>query len=66
MFQHVLVPTDLSGQAARAVQIARELTRGLRPRITLLHVIEMLSGAKDNEFESFYRKLEDRATKHCW
>jgi nucleotide-binding universal stress UspA family protein len=64
MFQHILVPTDLSGHTAMATDTARNLARRDGARITLLHVIETVSGAEYDEFESFYRELEGRASEH--
>jgi nucleotide-binding universal stress UspA family protein len=63
MFHHILVPTDLSGQTARAGDMSRDLGRP-GSRITLFHVIETLSGADYDEFASFYRELEERASTH--
>jgi nucleotide-binding universal stress UspA family protein len=64
VFRHILLPTDLSGHAGRAADLARDLARPSRARITLLHVIEMVSGAEYDEFASFYQELEARAAKH--
>jgi nucleotide-binding universal stress UspA family protein len=64
MFSHILVPTDLSGHTTRAADMARDMGRTARARITLFHVIEMLSAATYEEFESFYRGLERRASSH--
>jgi nucleotide-binding universal stress UspA family protein len=64
MFHHIMIPTDLSDRSTDAVDMARKLADGAGGRITLFHVIEMLSGAEFSEFESFYRELEERAAKH--
>ena len=64
MFHHILVPTDLSAQTGRAAEMARDMARAEGARITLLHVIQTLSGANYDEFESFYRELEERASQH--
>ena len=64
MFHHILVPTDLSGHTARAADMSRDLGRVPSSRITLFHVIETLSGADYDEFASFYRELEERASRH--
>ena len=52
MFHHILIPTEM----------ARDMGAGAR--ITLFHVIETLSGADYDEFGSFYRELEGRASSH--
>jgi nucleotide-binding universal stress UspA family protein len=44
--------------------MARDMGRATGARITLFHVIETLSGATYDEFESFYRELEGRASSH--
>lgn len=64
MFHHILIPTDLSGRTTQAVNMARDLGQPAGARITLFHVIETISGADYDEFESFYRDLEGRASGH--
>ena len=64
MFHHILIPTDLSDRTISTVEMARDVAQTAGARITLFHVIETLSGADFNEFEAFYRELEDRAAKH--
>src|SRR5262245_22137695 len=44
--------------------MARDLARSTRARVTLLHVIETISGAEYDEFAPFYGELEARASKH--
>jgi nucleotide-binding universal stress UspA family protein len=44
--------------------MARDLAQSARPRVTLLHVIETVSGAEYDEFASFYGELEARASRH--
>ena len=61
MFHHILIPTDLSDRATQAVDMARDLGQPAGARLTLLHVIETISGAGFDEFRSFYRELEGRA-----
>ena len=57
MFHHILLPTDLSEHTARAADMARDLARGATARVTLLHVIETISGATYDEFATFYRDM---------
>ena len=64
MFHHILLPTDLTGHTARAADMARDLARAAAGRVTLFHVIETVSGATYDEFATFYRELEDRASAH--
>ena len=64
MFHHILVPTDLSGQTDRAVDMARDLGNAAGTKVTLFHVIETIPGADYEEFRSFYRELEGRASGH--
>ena len=62
MFQHILVPTDLTQKSKKAVDIAVQFaTFDQLNKITLLHVIETIEDADDKEFQEFYRKLEIRA-----
>ncbi len=64
MFDNILIPTDFSGKDAHAIEIARELCSPENGRITLLHVIEIIANTTLEEFDDFYRELEDRALKH--
>lgn len=60
MFRNVLVPTDLTDRTTRALDVARGIA-GTGTRLTLLHVIETISGAEFEELASFYNRLEKRA-----
>ena len=59
MFQHVLVPVDLTDRNRRALDTAARLA-GEDGEVTLLHVIETLDLPFD-ELEDFYQRLHDRA-----
>jgi len=61
MFKHILVPTDFSEQSKHAFDIAAKMVRCEGGTISLLHVIETISGTTFDEFEGFYTKLEKRA-----
>jgi nucleotide-binding universal stress UspA family protein len=59
MFDHVLVPVDLTDRNRRALETAARLA-GDDGEVTLLHVIETLDLPFD-ELEDFYQRLHDRA-----
>ena len=59
MFDHVLVPVDLTDRNRRALEAASRLA-GEDGEVTLLHVIETLDLPFD-ELEDFYQRLHDRA-----
>ena len=59
MFDHVLVPVDLTDRNHRALEMATRLA-GDDGEVTLLHVIETLDLPFD-ELEDFYQRLHDRA-----
>ena len=59
MFDHVLVPVDLTDRNRRALEAAARLA-GENGEVTLLHVIETLDLPFD-ELEDFYQRLHDRA-----
>lgn len=63
MFRHILVPTDLTERSLKAMEIAVEMAAHDSSEITLLHVIETIEDAQDEDFAGFYRKLEKRAEK---
>ena len=64
VFHHILIPADLSGRTTEAVDMARNLGGSAGERLTLFHAIEPIHGASYEEFRSFYRELEGRASKH--
>ncbi len=59
MFQHILVPTDLTDSTHRALALAVDFAR-LRfgSQVTLLHVIERVPNLPDRELRDFYQRLE--------
>jgi universal stress protein A len=61
MFQRILVPTDLTERAAKALDVAVTLNGGDRPRVTLLHVIETFRGLDFDEMRPAYQKIERKA-----
>ena len=64
MFDNILVPTDLSENSIKALEIAAGIKRDNNSKITLLHVIETIDYDEgDMEFGSFYEKLTERARK---
>jgi len=60
-FQRILVPTDLTDRATKALDLALTLTAPTGPRVTLLHVIETVRGLEFEEAKPFYQKLEQKA-----
>ena len=60
-FRHILVPTDLTDRAEAALQMTARLVLPPPARVTLLHVIETIEGARAGEFKSFYARLERKA-----
>lgn len=65
MFQHILVPTDLTERSTGAIQIAMDLHRQCaspeKAKITLLHVIQKVVEDEDEDFNDFYEDLKARA-----
>jgi nucleotide-binding universal stress UspA family protein len=62
MFRRILVPTDLTERATKALDVAIQLRAPRGARITLLHVIET-GGLSANQVKPLYRKLERRAQR---
>ena len=60
-FRHVLVPTDLTERAERALAMVGRLALPETSRITLLHVIQAIDGPHTGELKGFYGRLERRA-----
>jgi universal stress protein A len=63
MFKNILIPTDLSENSKRALDIAVSLDPEKERSITLLHVVEIIEGDDQKEFSEFYKKLRARAKK---
>lgn len=64
MFENILIPTDFSGKDNHAIDISRELCSPENGIITLLHVIEIIANTTLEEFDDFYKELEDRSQRH--
>jgi universal stress protein A len=60
MYEHFIVPVDLSDRNAPAVERALELAQMTKGRITVLHVIETLDLPYE-EVAEFYARLEEEA-----
>ena len=61
MFNHILIPTDLSDRAQPAIELTKQLVEGRETKITLLHVVEEIAQATRDEFQGFYEDLEQRS-----
>ena len=62
MFQRILVPTDLTERAIKALDVALKLGGTDRPRVTLLHVIETFHGLDFEEMRPAYQRFERKAS----
>lgn len=60
MFDHFIVPVDLSDRNTAAIRTACELARPGKGFVTVLHVVEMLDLPYE-EISAFYDRLEARA-----
>ena len=64
MFGNILVPTDLTENSMKALEVAIKMaSHEASGLITLLHVIETIEDTDDEEFQVFYDKLMKRARK---
>ena len=61
MFQRILVPTDLTERADKALDVALTFGAPDRSRVTLLHVIETFRGLEFEEMKAVYKKFEKTA-----
>jgi nucleotide-binding universal stress UspA family protein len=59
LFQHILVPTDLTDSTHRALALAVDFAR-MRSgsQVTVLHVVESIPNLPDRELRDFYARLE--------
>ena len=64
-FEHLLIPIGFSDADEMLLEFALEAARSGQPRVTLLHVIESIEQADeqepDEELDEFYRTLEANA-----
>jgi nucleotide-binding universal stress UspA family protein len=60
-FQHILIPLDFTEKNLEALNIAFDLAIVNKARVTLLHVVEQISGEVDDELVKFYARLRVRA-----
>ena len=63
MFKHILVPLDLSDRNERTLRIAVGLARITHSRVTLLHVIQDVTGVSTRELRGFYKTLAKRSQR---
>ena len=61
MFQHILVPVDLSAKNKQTLEIAVKVASLENGKVTTLHVIELIADTSFEEFGDFYTKLEQKA-----
>lgn len=61
MYDHILIPVDLSSANEAVFSKARQLGDPDRTQITLLHVIETLQDDEPGEMDDFYEELREEA-----
>lgn len=61
MFRHILIPVDLSERNKHALDFSVNLAILSQSKITLLHVIELISNTTYEEFADFYTTLQQQA-----
>lgn len=61
LFKHLLVPLDFTPKNAAALRVALDLAMQNQARVTLVHVIETIEYADDEEIAVFYENLKKRA-----
>ena len=63
-FDHILVPVDFTDKNDAAIEVARGLAEQNSSRITLLHVIESLEAAGDDEeINKFLQRMEAKSNQ---
>jgi nucleotide-binding universal stress UspA family protein len=64
MFRKILLPVDLTDKHGPALTAAAELAAAAKGSITLLHVIEAITGTSWQEEKDFYGRLQKAAKSH--
>ena len=60
-FKHILSPVDFTEKNRPALDVVLEMAQQNGARVTLLHVIERVEYAEDEEIREFYTVLEEKA-----
>jgi nucleotide-binding universal stress UspA family protein len=63
VFSRVLVPTDLTDRAARALKLALALAQDRPASVTLVHVVQQVPGLPPGEMRAFYDRLVKRSRR---
>jgi len=63
VFPRILVPTDLSDRNARSLKLALALVRDGPASVTLVHVVQQVSGLSPGEMRAFYDRLVKRSRR---
>lgn len=61
MFEHILIPLDFTSKNEAALRVAMQLGKQSESHVTLMHVIETIEYADDQETSAFYESLTKRA-----
>ena len=61
LFHHILVPLDFTQKNNGAMKTALRLAKQNHSNVTLLHVIETIDYAEDEEIAEFYESMKKRA-----
>ncbi len=61
MFNHILVPTDMTDNSLKVLTVAVDMASYGTSRVTLLHVIEILDDVGYEEHKDFYENLKMRS-----
>jgi nucleotide-binding universal stress UspA family protein len=61
LFKHILVPLDFTEKNVVALRVALDLAKQSEAGVTLMHVIETIEYAEDEEIAAFYESLKERA-----
>ena len=61
LFHHILVPLDFTQKNSAALKVALKLAKQNHSQVTLLHVIETIDYAEDEEIAGFYESMKVRS-----
>jgi nucleotide-binding universal stress UspA family protein len=61
LFKHIMVPLDFTAKNEAALDVAFDLAKQNKSRVTLMHVVETIDYADDEEIASFYETLKNKA-----
>jgi universal stress protein A len=63
-FQHILIPLDFTERNDVALSTVRDIAEESKAHVTLIHIVEPIDDAEDEEAKAFTQNLTNEAENH--